>query len=595
MTILRRALLALVLAAGISPAFAQSAPPPVPALPDAERRTTYTISGSTCACAVNFALYGDSTDYGSWIEVFVNGSLVSSSSYTITSPTGALGTIPRPITDAVLTFNAATTGTVQIVGARRPRRVSQFAENRGVAARDLNQVVTDIVAMLRENWDKTNDVTGRAVLAPPGETLALLPIAANRANLGACFDSGGNLTTCVSVPSTTFSAGNGITFTGVSPTVISTIVAANTQAIDYTIQPSDCGKTVVMSGGFKTVTLPAAGSLTAGCEVTIKNNESAGGRGKKLVNFPADVTPYSTNPILYLQEVVRVKTASGAWVATLKTGRWPLPSTTELCVRQDGSATADGLGNGTVAADCLPTGQAAVIMIGQRWDGGGYNACNVGYYAGGTSTFNESVSMTGQSSGCYLTFNWRGATTHTNNGPCFTGGDNGIAIFNMNLGFVPIFQCNISNAAGTGAFYGHQTVIYDWFGSWEWIPSGGSDHFVFMDAQGRGVISLSGGGMVVGDGAIRAFDSMFVCDAHCAGFQVSGAISFSANVTCNRIFDNFGGSWMNTTATFTGTCTGITTSRSSGNSILMTNGTTILGGTTTAGTGGAGLVCTTKC
>lgn len=102
----------------IAPAFAQ-APSPVPALPDTERRTSYTISNTTCACAVGFALYGDSTDYGNWVEVWLNGALVSSANYTITSPSGPLATLPRPITDAVLTFTSVQTGTVQIVGARR--------------------------------------------------------------------------------------------------------------------------------------------------------------------------------------------------------------------------------------------------------------------------------------------------------------------------------------------------------------------------------------------------------------------------------------------------------------------------------------------
>lgn len=221
LAMVRKLLLSALLALTIAPAFSQ-APPPVPGLPDTERRTTYSLSGSTCACAVGFALYGDSTDYGNWLEVFVNGVLVTSGNYTITSPTGALATIPRPITDAVLTFNSAQTGTVQIVGARRPRRVAQFTEGRGVAARDLNQALTDIVAQNREVWDKLNDVTGRSILAAPGESLALLPAKASRANLSACFDTDGNLTSCVSAPSSsTFSAGSGITFTGTNPTVIS--------------------------------------------------------------------------------------------------------------------------------------------------------------------------------------------------------------------------------------------------------------------------------------------------------------------------------------------------------------------------------------
>jgi hypothetical protein len=227
---IRRLILAFALMAGIAPAVAQ-APPPVPAMPDTERRTTYSITGSTCACAVGFQLYGDSTDYANWLEVFVNGALISQSgNWTITSPTGSLASIPRPITDAVLTFTSAQTGTVQIVGARRPRRVSQFAENRGVAARDLNQVLTDIIAQNREVWDKINDVTGRTVLAAPGETLAILPKLSSRQNTGACFDSGGNLTTCTSVPTGSFAAGSGITFTGTNPTTISTSFTLGTAA-----------------------------------------------------------------------------------------------------------------------------------------------------------------------------------------------------------------------------------------------------------------------------------------------------------------------------------------------------------------------------
>jgi len=153
--------------AGIAPAFAQ-APPPVPALPDTERRTSYSISASTCACAVGFSLYGDSTDVQNWLTVWVNGvQIAQASNWTISSPSGSLATLPRPITDAVLTFTNAQTGTVQIVGARRPRRTSQFSENRGVAARDMNQVLSDLEAQTRELWDRQV----RTVQAPAGDTV----------------------------------------------------------------------------------------------------------------------------------------------------------------------------------------------------------------------------------------------------------------------------------------------------------------------------------------------------------------------------------------------------------------------------------------
>lgn len=230
MSMIRRTILALALFAWVVPAFAQ-APPPVPALPDTERRTSYSIRASTCACAVGFQLYGDSTDYANWIEVFVNGVMVTQAgNWTITSPTGSFATIPRPITDAVLTFTVAQTGTVQIVGARRPRRTSQFSESRGVAARDINQVISDLVAQNRETWDKINDVTGRSVRAPPGETLALLPQLASRANMGAYFDAGGNLVPGIAA-SGTFIAGTAVTFTGTNPTTISVVDTTNANNI----------------------------------------------------------------------------------------------------------------------------------------------------------------------------------------------------------------------------------------------------------------------------------------------------------------------------------------------------------------------------
>jgi len=192
---LRRCILSLALVAGLVPAasFAQ-VPPPVPALPDTERRTTYSISGTTCACNVNFALFGDSTDFQNWLEVYLNGVLVSFNDltfgWTITVPTGSLSTRARPISDAILTFNSVQTGTVQIVGARRPRRAVQLTEG-GVTARALNQVFTDIIAQNRETWDRTNDITGRSLKGLPGESVSPFPSAALRAGGFMCWDGTG--------------------------------------------------------------------------------------------------------------------------------------------------------------------------------------------------------------------------------------------------------------------------------------------------------------------------------------------------------------------------------------------------------------------
>jgi hypothetical protein len=229
---LRRMLLAACLALSLSPALAQ-APPAVPALPDTERRTSYSISSSTCACAVGFALYGDGTDYGNWLEVWLNGVLQPSSGYTITSPTGSLSSIPRPITDAVLTFNSPTTGTVQIVGARRPRRTTQFPENRGVAARDFNQALTDIISQNREIWDKTNDVTGRALMSQPGNTVGLLPLPVNCQSALLGFDASGLNPTCTTL------ANLGLTFvTSVSNSNGTLTIAPTTGNVIASLNPA---------------------------------------------------------------------------------------------------------------------------------------------------------------------------------------------------------------------------------------------------------------------------------------------------------------------------------------------------------------------
>lgn len=567
-----------ILALLTSPAFAQSAPPPVPALPDQARSTSYSISGSTCACAVNFALYGDSTDYQNWVEVYLNNVLVNYNDptfgWTITSPTGQLGLIPRPITDAVLTFNTAQTGTVVIVGARRPRRLSQFSENRGVAARDLNQAVTDIIAVLREMWDKENDINGRSLIGIPGDIFGTLPPANVRANQYLCFGSTGLPAMCSSAI--------------IAPGTNTANVQSTTGSVS--INTTNCGGLLNASGGFNTITLPAATGFGAGCVIKVKNNETYTGigtaRGKKLAgSWPAELFP-----ILYPSQTVEITGNGTSWYTTRNPGRWRLPTSAELCWRQDGSDTSDGLGNGTVAGDCLAHVQTAVTTIGQQWDGSGYYSCAIGLYIGGTGILNESVSQTGQSVGCYLTVNMRGAVTWTNSQMCWTSGDGSIAVFNFNLGFTPILQCNTSNTPLTGQFYGHQVVIYDINGSFEWIPGGLNDDLVVMDAQGRATLGLTT--LVVGDGNARAANSILNCSSHCSGLQISGTVAFSPNVTLGQAYALHTQSYINTSASYSGTPTVSTATTPSGSSILITNGTTIPGGTSFA-TGGQ--VCTTKC
>ena len=191
--------LAVLLGLGLAGPAASQVPPPVPALPDSARLNTYTLSASTCVCSVGFAIYADGTDVDEAIQVFIGTTQYLSTDpsfgWSLSSPTGSWGSIARPVTDALLTFNTAQTGQVTIVGARRPRRLSQFNENAGIPARNHNQVLTDIIATQREQYDKALG----ALVGQPGESVKRMPAAATRANQVLAFDAFGN-PTVVSVP-----------------------------------------------------------------------------------------------------------------------------------------------------------------------------------------------------------------------------------------------------------------------------------------------------------------------------------------------------------------------------------------------------------
>ncbi len=383
--------------------------------------------------------------------------------------------------------------------------------------------------------------------------------------------------------------------------------ASETGNISITATNNRCGALILASGGQNTVTLASPSGFPSRCIVTIKDDEvysgSGTGRGKLLSGFPADI--FST---LYPGQtlMVAINAAGSAWTTIINPGRWKIPTSAELCVRQDGNDSHDGLGTGA-AADCLALVQQAVLNIGQQWDGGGYNACNIGIYAGGTSIINESVSQTGQSIGCFLTVNVRGAFTWTGTGACYTSGDNSITIVNWNLGFVPTFSCNSANTASTGQFKCHQTCIYDFNGGTAiWLPggnpgvnTGSNDVFFDVDLQGSATFNAT---VNIGDGVNTFLPATFIqCEAHCSKITASGSVAFSAHVTMGVAFVLKSGSVITTGLSWPGATITNPTVPSAGSN-LITNGTTIPGGTNPAvpGAGCAlnavspfGLVCLT--
>lgn len=238
----------LALAASLiapSAAYAQTCPA-VAALPDSERRVAYAPAASTGPFSVTFALLGDGIDYGAWAEVWLNGVMLTPvTDWQLTIPAGTLSTACRPITNASITLTNAATGTLQIIGARRPRRTSQFPENAGVSARNLNQIITDLTAQNREVWDKTNDITGRVILAPPGEAMTILPTAANRAGKFITFDAGGN----VGVTSPTPGLGN--------------VLGPATSTVGHVATWANSSGTLLADGGASIVVGPATSTDNA--------------------------------------------------------------------------------------------------------------------------------------------------------------------------------------------------------------------------------------------------------------------------------------------------------------------------------------------
>jgi hypothetical protein len=347
---LRRIILAATLLYS-SLALAQ-APPAVPALPDTERRTSYTLSGTSCACAVNFAIYGDGTDIDNWIQVWINGvrklSTDPTSGWTLSSPTGALATIPRPINDAVLTFNAPQTGTVQIVGARRPRQLSQFSENRGVAARDLNQRLTDLTAIERELWDKTNDLSGRGLFTQPGNTMGPLPLPSSCINNALGFGPDGLTPTCFT-PST-----------AAAPLVVGTTMISNGTTRNVLYNAAGILGQLAITGTANTLAT-FTGSLTSGDCISVDGGSNLTDFGGACVSPGSTTTltnkTYDTGGAGNVLKIGghQVSAVSGS-TATLATSIGTL--TNGHCVSIDasgnlidaGAACAAGSGSGTVNA-----------------------------------------------------------------------------------------------------------------------------------------------------------------------------------------------------------------------------------------------------
>lgn len=98
--------------------------------------------------------------------------------------------------------------------------------------------------------------------------------------------------------------------------------AYNNQTTTYSVATSDCGKTIYLSGGFFTVTVPSVSGFATTCVVTIINGDTT--RGKAIASDPG----CTTEGILWPSQSCTIEIQSTAWKVTSAAGRWRLAGTT---------------------------------------------------------------------------------------------------------------------------------------------------------------------------------------------------------------------------------------------------------------------------
>jgi hypothetical protein len=124
------------------------------------RRAIYNPVNSAGPFIVPFPVFaGDGVD----LDVRLNNEILTGWSFSATTESGFYGA-PNTWDDGRITLPAPVTGELVIKGLRQPRRQSQFAEGRGIPARDHNTELNILTALAQELRRDLNDAELPAIL-----------------------------------------------------------------------------------------------------------------------------------------------------------------------------------------------------------------------------------------------------------------------------------------------------------------------------------------------------------------------------------------------------------------------------------------------
>jgi hypothetical protein len=380
-------------------------------------------------------------------------------------------------------------------------------------------------------------------------------------------------------------AGSGIALSGQCATNLTgscTITASpasntNPQTANYTIQNTDCGKTVLITGGQFTATLPSTSGFTEGCTVYVKNGDT--GAGKALSGFPAGLT--SPNMEWPLQ-TLGVQVINSAWRIIQNPGRWQVANL-NLFVNTSGTDSNDGLTSATSIRHLDMCRAIAQLYIDTISQGNGGITCNV--QAG--QTFQEFVQV-------FFPLVGGGTLIYQGNGGQFNWvpANGSYALQFGDLGVVGLTNVNFTTSGASsaaGLILGHNYGVLD-------VNSSVSFHSdspgvtTMIDCDFDTHFNINNGFLY--SGTITSF--LFRACQNSA-WNINNNISTTTTTAIGRLFWANGGSTVTFQGNVTWGATGLTTSVAlvSGNSVVNNLGGALPGGAPSPTTGGQ--YCTSQC